>query len=295
MEHSVSGSIAKPAILAWCVLVTFDVLNIAVQASQECGEKGSSKYRIVGGVESEVGAWPWMALLYLPLSKGNAPEPACGGALITPRHVLTAAHCLRDEERKTRDPTVMKVRLGEHDLETNTESEHADLEVSQVLVHEGYDENLMKHDLGLLVLAQDAPLGRGINLVCLPKDEDQWAELSGKTAVIAGWGAQSDKGKMSSTLQEVMLPILSQTKCEEALEGLVSVDKTVLCASALGKDSCKGDSGGPMVVPDEKSRFTVVGVTAFGVHCGDADFPGVYTRVTEHMDWINENIRTTGP
>lgn len=236
-----------------------------------------------------------MVLLFLPLAKGKAPEPACGGALITPRHVLTAAHCLHEDGKVIRKPPTVRVRLGEHDLGKETESRHVDLAVSRVLPHEEYDENLVLNDVGLLVLENSAPLGKNIRLICLPKDKERWAHLAGRTAVVAGWGAQTYGGKMSRTLQEVLLPILSPEECSESFAGLMTLDNTTFCAGAEGskKDSCTGDSGGPVVVQDKKHRFTVVGVTAFGVRCGSSDFPGVYTRVPAHMDWIRAKIRET--
>ncbi|XP_029834986.2 proclotting enzyme-like [Ixodes scapularis] len=101
---------------------------------------------------------------------------------------------------------------------------------------------------------------------------------------------------MSRVLLETTVPILAHEDCAKSYQGLLDIDENHLCAgtSAGDRDACKGDSGGPLMLPDEDQRFSVIGVTSFGVQCGDSDFPGVYTRVSRYLKWITSKLETLG-
>lgn len=119
-------------------------------------------------------------------------EPACGGALITAKVVLTAAHCVEIGPNETASKK-LRVRLGEHDTSTTSESPHGhvDLVPDRVIAHEGYDASLVKNDIALVVLRGRAPLGKGIGTACLPSEDGGASRLNGKAALVAGWGATS--------------------------------------------------------------------------------------------------------
>ncbi|KAG0431800.1 hypothetical protein HPB47_021446 [Ixodes persulcatus] len=192
----------------------------------------------------------------------------------------------------------LRVRLGEHDTSTTSESPHGhvDLVPDRVIAHEGYDASLVKNDIALVVLRGRAPLGKGIGTACLPSEDGGASRLNGKAALVAGWGATSSGGNMSRVLRETTVPILAHEDCAKSYQGLLDIDENHLCAgtSAGDRDACKGDSGGPLMLPDNDQRFSVIGVTSFGVHCGDSDFPGVYTRVSRYLKWITSKLDTLG-
>ncbi|KAH9368943.1 hypothetical protein HPB48_001011 [Haemaphysalis longicornis] len=157
----------------------------------------------------------------------------------------------------------------------------------RVLAHESFSAEELRHDLALLVL--DQPVDGGSQLaVCLPEPGNAY---EGAVALVAGWGAQSVGGRAraaaSEELRQAVVRVLGQDECNHAYLGLVGITAEQLCAgSQQGADACQGDSGGPLVVGGGSQRFSVVGVTSFGVQCGDTRFPGVYTRVAAYLGWI---------
>ena len=108
---------------------------------------------------------------------------------------------------------------------------------------------------------------------------------------ILGWGTTSENGKTSDVLKETKQTILANTdeNCVRGANQAGSVTNTKMCGYKYGTDSCQGDSGGPLVVK-EGGRWTVVGVVSYGVGCARRGYAGVYARVTNYLDWINENI-----
>lgn len=118
---------------------------------------------------------------------------------------------------------------------------------------------------------------------------------------VAGWGRTQEGGSSAAVLQELQIPILANSACQtryKAVNKLISnkqFDNAVLCAGVLtgGKDSCQGDSGGPLMLPQRVgliSYYYQVGIVSYGIGCARADIPGVYTRVTSFIDWIQEKI-----
>ncbi|KAL1426439.1 hypothetical protein MTO96_003439 [Rhipicephalus appendiculatus] len=208
--------------------------------SNDCGVWSRRGGRVVGGVAADPA--PWM----VQLLRGR--KHICAGALVSPRHVLTAAHCVQQHRPD------LRLRLAEG-------AEHAP---QRVLVHEGFDASELRHDLALLVLEQPVAVAR--------------AEMEQQ---------QEKVGEDSPEHREAMVRTLKRDQCEEAYLGLLDITDEKLCAAGDGVDTCQGDSGGPLVVSDPiRDRFSLVGVTSFGVRCGDSRFPGVYTRVAAYLPWI---------
>ncbi|CAN8014972.1 unnamed protein product [Ixodes persulcatus] len=211
-------------------------------AEKDCGRREPSRYRIVGGAKAGLGSSPWIALLMHARRKHPGYEPACGGALITAKVVLTAAHCVEIGPNETASKK-LRVRLGEHDTSTTSESPHGhvDLVPDRVIAHEGYDASLVKNDIALVVLRGRAPLGKGIGTACLPSEDGGASRLNGKAALVAGWGATSSGGNMSRVLRETTVPILAHEDCAKSYQGLLDIDENHLCAgtSAGDRDACK--------------------------------------------------------
>lgn len=259
-----------------------------------CGYSFVKHSKVVGGVPAEPAAWPWMALIGYTDNLGELSFK-CGGSIITKRHVLTAAHCIRAD--------LTTVRLGEHNLDTDAEAQHIDIAVIKVIRHPKYDKKDGHTDLAILVVDQDISFSRSIMPICIPTEEPvRTRNYEGYTPFIAGWGRTQEGGTSANILQELQIPVLPNTKCAERYKvqrRLISekqFDDAVLCAGYLtgGKDSCQGDSGGPLMIPnrgpDGETYYFQIGIVSYGIGCARADVPGVYTRVQTFVDWIQEQV-----
>ncbi|XP_058116986.1 proclotting enzyme-like [Anopheles ziemanni] len=240
-----------------------------------CGISTKQLSKISGGNPADPNEWPWMVSLVM--SKASF----CGGALITDRHVLTAAHCLMNLKINQ-----FVVRLGEYDFKQSNETRYRDFRVSEIRVHSQFDQVSYENDIAMLKLIQPSFFNSYIWPICMPPLDDSWA---GYEAVVTGWGTQFFGGPNSPILMEVKIPIWSNEQCQDVYVNRVY--NTTMCAGdyAGGKDSCQGDSGGPLMIQLPNRRWAVVGVVSWGIRCGEASHPGIYTRVSSYVRWIIEN------
>lgn len=252
---------------------------------RSCGLTNATDTRIVGGEESPPGAWPWIALIGYKDEVTNKIDYLCGGALISHRHVITAAHCVHNKN------DLYSVRLGEHDIRSeNDGARHLDVLIASKTAHEGFNSVSFQNDIAILKLEKRVEFNSEIQPICLPMEPALRNKDYTKTQpFVAGWGATSFNGPSSGTLREVQIPVVSQASCKEAYKGFrtVNVDDSVLCAGLArgGKDACQGDSGGPLMIPDGE-RFYLLGVVSFGYKCAEPGYPGVYTRTSHYLDWL---------
>lgn len=269
-----------------------DIVKLPTPADG-CGVSIVEHNRVVGGVPATIHGWPWMALIGYKDSLGQVSFK-CGGSLITKRHVLTAAHCMRRD--------LSSVRLGEHDTSTDTETNHIDVPVVKTVTHNLYDKKDGHSDMALLYLGEDVPFNDAVRPICLPLSEPiRSRNFEGYTPFVAGWGRTQEGGKSASVLQELQIPIISNAKCRELYTKIgkslseKQFNDAVMCAGELegGKDSCQGDSGGPLMLPQRDGTaffYYQVGVVSYGIGCARAEVPGVYTRVAKFIDWIQEMV-----
>jgi len=242
--------------------------------------------RIVGGEYAPQGAWPWAVILGRAGLTGFSV--ICGGSLISADTVLTAAHCFDSSGHG--GPTT--VRLGEHDVTTTLDgAEHVDVAIERVRQHPDWDKFTLDNDIAIVKLVKNVSFTPDISTVCLPDDyegKDLEVVLAEPEPVVIGWGATFTYGGAETRLRQATVPVVTQEDCKAAYNGVnVDIGDTKVCAGKGERDTCNGDSGGPLLADHlGDNRWSIVGITSFGVDCGRADFPGVYTRVDKYLGWI---------
>ncbi|XP_063629952.1 transmembrane protease serine 9-like [Cydia splendana] len=243
-----------------------------------CGERNEAS-RIVGGVETMVNEFPWMArLTYFQ-------KFYCGGILINDRYVLTAAHCTKGLMW-----FMIKVTLGEHNRCNETTRPETRF-VTSIVAH-NFTYTTFRHDIALLRLNQPVNITDTIKPICLPHSDD--ATYVGVKAIAAGWGSVTEQRNHSCVLNDVELPVLSNDVCKKSKYEEAMIADDMLCAGFPDQgmmDTCQGDSGGPLAAERRDKRYELLGVVSWGIGCGRAGYPGVYTRVTKYLYWIRHNAR----
>ena len=229
---------------------------------------------IIGGAPVGDGSWPSIAAL---VPAGGAPELStfCGGTLIAPTVVLTAAHCVLEASGSPKPAGAVEALLGTEDLTLPAER----IAVAEIRVHPGYRVEGDAPDAALLVLAR--PSAAPVAAFAAAAAQDRDAERVG---AIAGWGEEGDGTAVYPTrLIAAPVTIFSAARCREMLGSAFHVGGA-LCAGRPegGADTCAGDSGGPL----RDDAGLVVGITSWGVGCGRPGLPGIYTRVASVSGWI---------
>ncbi len=163
------------------------------------------------------------------------------------------------------------------------------LGVSRVIKHSAYNPISEDSDIALLELVSPATLGGAVATIRpMTPDVEPSLATNGKLATVTGWGSTYSGGGGVSNLRQVQVPLLSPATCAALSAYVGKITNNMLCAGYEqgGKDSCQGDSGGPLVVPNGSGGYVLAGVVSFGEQCALADYPGVYTRVSRFMNWI---------
>lgn len=231
--------------------------------------------RILGGEEAIHGSWPWMVSIRVTYRPDDSHF--CGGALIDPSWVLTAAHCLDDGT----DPRLLLVRMGHH---TGNEPEAQSRRVRRYILHEDYSKTNVMNDIALMQLESPFLLTDYVKLACLP--EPNYIVPGGTNCVVSGWGYTYDP-HYKNALKEAVMPVHSYEKCIHFSRRHM-LDRTQLCAGVpnSGQDTCRGDSGGPLSCYAD-GFWTVQGVTSWGSSCeSKKGHYGSYTRVSKYIGWI---------
>jgi len=290
--------------------------TLPVAAADDTSERSATDQpgqRILGGQQAAAGKWPWSVALLDVLGDPGSRQHYCGGSVIAPRWVLTAAHCV---DGGTEEDEI-QVLVGSNDLEDRSARR---IDVRSIHLHEGYSYDGYENDIALLELSRAA----GVPAIAIP-DRARSARLGapGTEATVVGWGLLRDvslacepgsnpRGSactmlggatgyyvdektgeplrisdvLPTRLMEVELPVVHEQTCRDAYPGMPIDDRT-LCAGYLegGKDSCSADSGGPLMVSDGDA-WVQTGVVSWGRGCAQPGNYGVYTKVAAFAPWI---------
>lgn len=253
--------------------------------------------RIVGGSRVDIAAVPSTVALIqnqrLEQTGSFFQSQFCGGTVISPRFVVTAAHCLVSEEGTPIQPATVSVLMGSTDL---NQPVNQPVGVVSVTLHPEYVSSQTSNDIALLELEFDA-------LVASVAIDDSTITLN-DSGFVAGWGALQEAAEgqdqtFPNELHGAFVSLIPGTTCDTRFPDYTGqISDRQLCAGVPdgGVDSCQGDSGGPLyrVVGEGAQRVvTLVGITSFGIGCGRAETPGVYTSTRSYGDWLRQQTSGT--
>lgn len=223
--------------------------------------------RIVGGNFIEITKTPYQVSIQI-----NGKH-FCGGSLIKDEWVLTAAHCFLDMPE---DPYV-DVRVGSALYNEGGQL----IDVMYIIPHEDYEDDKIFDDIALIKLSKKAELSDSVRTIPLATEESP----PGTRAFLSGWGYTSETNKtVAVNLSGVEVATITRNECRKKFVG-EEIFYNNVCAFAVGKNSCDGDSGGPMVVNGKLS-----GVISWGKGCATG-LPGVYTSVPAFLDWVTKTVK----
>ncbi|KAM8972786.1 coagulation factor XII [Pelodytes ibericus] len=238
--------------------------------------------RIVGGLVALPASHPYMAALYIS-------SHFCGGALLSSCWILTAAHCLEHGP----DLNEITVVLGQS-LFNTTDKRTSTFRVQKYILHAKFDQETFQHDIALVRLQSTADIcaefTQFVQPVCLPQNLK--VAKTAKQCAVVGWGHQYyEADDYALFLQEAYIQIFSDAQCRSPIVHGTKILTGMMCAGVMagGVDACQGDSGGPLVCELDGS-VELHGIVSWGTGCGEENKPGVYTDVSNYINWILSNM-----
>ncbi|XP_074191557.1 transmembrane protease serine 5 isoform X3 [Rhinolophus sinicus] len=278
---------------AWQPRVDCSSGQIVSLKCSECGARPLAS-PIVGGQAVAPGRWPWQASVAL------GSWHTCGGSVLAPHWVVTAAHCMHSFRLSPLSSWRVHVGLVSHSMVRP----HQGAVVERIIPHPLYSAQNHDYDVALLRLRTPLNFSDTVGAVCLPAEEQDFPR--GSQCWVSGWGHTDPSHRMSSsqysgcmphgsdTLQDTVVPLLSTQLCNSSCIYSGALTPRMLCAGYLDgrADACQGDSGGPLVCPDG-GTWHLVGVVSWGRGCAEPNHPGVFAKVAEFLDWIHDTAGST--
>ena len=260
----------KNVFSSFCLFISLCVLS-TVSAAQP---------KIVGGNKAVPNGYPFM----VSVEYQDDNTQFCGASLITENKILTAAHCITDDNGLIINDKI-QVRLGTNVLKNGSGTV---ISVKTISKHPLYNPDTVDYDVAILTLKTSVSLSNNINVINLPKACQSILCLTGLvtpgTSVRAiGWGLTSFEGDASAVLREVDMPLISNAQCKVSIGESTPITDRMICADGTKKrpkaDTCQGDSGGPLFAYIAAARAGLqTGIVSFGNDC--AVNSGAYARVS---------------
>ncbi len=258
------------AVLAVAALPVLHTEAVATAASAS-----RAQARIVGGTTTSTEKVPWMVALV-----DGSGRQFCGGALVRPTKVVTAAHCTLAQAMNARGASreTISVVAGRTDLRTEAGQVAA---VAKIWRHPDYGGFTQGEDVAVLTLARPLPQ----ETLPLVEPGATAPYRAGTPGRVYGWGRTSESGPPSPVLRTVGVPVVANPDCASAYPRFDG--NAMFCAGVPegGKDACAGDSGGPFVV-----NGRLVGIVSYGTGCARPGYPGVYTRLATYADEVTAQL-----
>lgn len=268
--------------------------RLDLPSPSDCGVQISS--RLIGGQLTQLDDFPWTALIEYAKPDGSYGYH-CGGTLINQGHIVTAAHCVSSLPDGWK---VHRVRLGEWDLSSQLDCEHeycnqpeVDMKIAKIIVHEGYDaqNDSPSNDIALIRLQAKVNFTDTIRPICLPLAasirEVLSENITEQLSTVAGWGVT----KTSSGVPKKLKANLVMKNIQKCFPKQVYSGQFCTMGKRSDKEICSADAGGGLV-RNIYGFYYLVGITGIGREkCGFVDVPGVYTSVTDYVDWIKDSIK----
>ncbi|KAK2876059.1 hypothetical protein Q8A67_020155 [Cirrhinus molitorella] len=254
----------------------------------QCGQKEERSMKVVGGAFSTVERHPWMAAVFSRSSRGKTFT--CGGSLISPCWVLTAAHCFPDGAQTNTNKLL--VFLGKNAINETDVQREQEFTVSKLFIHEHFDntEGNFNNDIALLKIhgsdGRCAKESNSVKTICIP--EAHQSPSAGTSCEVTGYGREQEGSwYYSQYLKEAKVTLLAHDVCSSKVYYGNMITNNMLCAGTpdWSADTCKGDSGGPLVCR-VRDRMFLFGVVSWGEGCSRSFRPGVYAKVTNYHRWI---------
>ncbi|XP_016393732.1 transmembrane protease serine 13a [Sinocyclocheilus rhinocerous] len=248
----------------------------------DCGKQQSAS-RIIGGSTSQIGQWPWQVSLHYSGSH------VCGGSLVSPDFVVSAAHCFQGSMKNSLNWRVYAGTISQNALQIP-------YFLKKIIVNENYNTNNNDYDVALLKLSSPVTFSSTVQPVCFPTFDQTFSD--GSDCWTSGFGTtQQGADSASTSLMEVKVNIINTLLCNSSQVYRGAITKNMICAGDMngGRDSCQGDSGGPLVCKGGNNRWYLAGITSWGAGCGQRQRPGVYSRVTSLLPWIYSKMQQEKP
>lgn len=248
------------------ILIGFCIAGLSVAATVFQSGVPMPDGRIVGGHDADITSYPHQ------ISMRYRGTHRCGGSIIAPNMILSAAHCVYTLSGVAN----LTIIAGTNEIFWPTGQE---LRVREIIVHEKYKFIYQDYDAAILVLDGEFEYNKAVQPIELASERPE----HGTPVIVTGWGTTSEGGEISNVLQQVEVNVVENAKCKSAY--FIALTSRMLCAAVDGggKDACQGDSGGPLIYNNE-----LLGIVSWGSGCARDRYPGVYASVPDLFQWITD-------